>query len=328
MDPENLNIMDELHDLDAAVQDNESQSDASDPNSGEIRSPSTEDNVRMVKAARTSFKSIQHYDKVNACVFCGKLIKQKIKRHLSLKHTDEPRFKATMNIHDEVQKKAELYKMMCEGNDRYNRKILKDNLPGEIIVLKRPHRDTPASSFAPCHACRGYVLREDLWRHIRNCPCATEAERRHSNRLLSTLSSCNEADVDGEDISEFQTVVLAKMNCDEVKDVILRDPLLIKLGSDLLTNKGKSTNQVAAIRSKMRSMAKLMISVRSRVGQKLTLEDMLQPRFFDAVLASVREICGWELGDEQQPPRYRTPSLALKLGHGLKRAAEKQSVAR
>ena len=34
---------------------------------------------RLVKAARPSLKSKQHYDKVNACVFCGKLIKQKIK---------------------------------------------------------------------------------------------------------------------------------------------------------------------------------------------------------------------------------------------------------
>ncbi|KAF0308748.1 hypothetical protein FJT64_020064 [Amphibalanus amphitrite] len=39
-------------------------------------------------------------------------------------------------------------------------------------------------------------------------------------------------------------------------------------------------------------------------------------------LLLLREVCSWELGDANQPPSFKTPSLALKLGHSLKKAAE------
>ena len=31
------------------------------------------------------------HDKINACIFCGKLVQQKIKRHLVTLHKTEPR---------------------------------------------------------------------------------------------------------------------------------------------------------------------------------------------------------------------------------------------
>lgn len=287
------------------------------------------DEGRMVRAAKQSFKTKQHYDKVNACVFCSKLLKQKIKRHLLLKHSSEPRVKALMEGASDSKMSTAVYEMMCEGNYRHNQKLIAEDLPGELIVLKRPHADTPASAFAPCHACLGYVLRADLWRHIRKCPCASEQDKTRSNRHLTALApevSKEATSHEEEESPEFFETIVGSMKDDEVRETIVKDGLLRKLGADLLLNKGKGINQVSAIRSRLRSLAKLLITVRNRLdtGEKpKCLEDLLQPRYFDAIIASVREMCAWQLGDADHPPKYGTPTLALKLGHGLKKAAEK-----
>ena len=54
----------------------------------------------------------------------------------------------------------------------------------------------------------------------------------------------------------------------------------------------------------------------------LSMEKVLRPRHFDAIIASVNDVCTWDIGDENSPPGFKVPSLALKLGHGLKKAAE------
>ena len=323
-----VGAVDELDDLNDSFQEDATQSPLADSNN-----PSPPPTVqpgercRVVHAPRRSTKSSKLYDTVNACLFCGKLVKQKIKRHLVLKHCREPRVQALVNI-DKAQKKVEVYRLMCEGNDRYNQKLLRDNAPGEIIVLRRPRRDTPAAQFAPCHACRGYVIRSHLWSHIQSCPCASDVDRKHSKELLACLSSSSaELNDNDENVYDLQRTILSKMHSGDVKNVIMKDSLLMQLGSDLLRSKRKSVNRVSAIGSKLQSLAKLLMSVRSRMERRcLTLEEMLQPRFFDAVMMSVRDICGWEPGDEKHPPRYKTPNLALQLGHGLEKAAAKAMI--
>ena len=60
------------------------------------------------------------------------------------------------------KKKDREYALMCRGNHNYNEKLLNGDMPGELIVVKRPHSDTPTARFIPCHARPGYVLMDDL----------------------------------------------------------------------------------------------------------------------------------------------------------------------
>ena len=122
--------------------------------------------------------------------------------------------------------------------------------------------------------------------------------------------------------SDFFKTVVAPMKADDVREVIVRDPLLLAVGKHVLTNKGKSPNHVAAIRSQLRSLGKLILCMQQKGNHKHKLETILQPRYFDSIISSVQEVCEWEMGDANHPPRYKIPSLALKLGHGLKKAAE------
>ena len=75
------------------------------------------------------------------------------------------------------------------------------------------------------------------------------------------------------------------------------------------------------MKERMRGFAKLLICLRRRSNCHLTLEEALQPRYFDSIIECVREICKWKMGDKDHPPSFKNVHRALKLGHGLKKAA-------
>ena len=73
---------------------------------------------------------------------------------------------------------------------------------------------------------------------------------------------------------------------------------------------------------RLRALAKLALCVRTRTGKDLTLQGLLQLRYFDSIFKSLEEVCEWELDEHCQPPRFKKPTRALKLGNALKKAAE------
>lgn len=66
------------------------------------------------------------------------------------------------------------------------------------------------------------------------------------------------------------------------------------------------------IRQKMREMARLLITARATTPLKST-EDLVMPSNFPHVIQAVRSVAGYDLDSNS----YKTPSLALKLGHSL-----------
>ena len=263
------------------------------------------------------------YDKRNACVFCGKLVQQKIKRHLVTLHKTEPRVIALLKKDEESQRK-DLYGLMCEGNYKHNVEVLKGN-KAELIVLKRPAKDTDVKAFGPCYACKGFVLLSDLWRHVRRCPLLGMDAANIRNDVLIGMSRRALKDQANEQTERDEPFgdITEHMRNDSVKAVVEEDPLIRNVGCYMLKNKGKTGSLVDGIKTRLRSLAKLLQNVRSQTNdERLSLQEMLQPRYFDAVIASVHSVCKWELGDANHPPSFKVPSLALKLGHGLKKAAE------
>lgn len=62
----------------------------------------------------------------------------------------------------------------------------------------------------------------------------------------------------------------------------------------------------------MREMARLLIAARAITPLKST-EDLVMPGNFPHVIQVVRAVAGYELDSNS----YKTPSLALKMGHSL-----------
>lgn len=66
----------------------------------------------------------------------------------------------------------------------------------------------------------------------------------------------------------------------------------------------------------MRQIARLLITARAITPLKST-EDLVMPSNFPHVIQAVRAVAGYELESNS----YKTPSLALKLGHSLAKVA-------
>ena len=211
---------------------------------------------------------------------------------------------------------------VAQAGERGCQRLLIDPL-GELIVLKRPKKDTDYTEFSPCHACKGFVLKSDLWRHARRCPLIEMSDACPRNDVLVDMSRMLlKKDVQAEQDELFGDI-LRHMRNDSIRDIVEADPLLRHLGCYMLQNKGKTGSLLDHIKNRLRSLSKLLQSVRDHVDNgQLSLKDMLQPRYFDAVISSVHKVCTWQLGDCNNPPSFKIPSLALKLGHALKKSTE------
>jgi hypothetical protein len=70
----------------------------------------------------------------------------------------------------------------------------------------------------------------------------------------------------------------------------------------------------------MRSLGRLLLQLRPVAYRRLLLEDVLKPERYDDVIAAVKVVCQTD-ESQYQHPAFKTPSLALKLGHHFKKCA-------
>jgi hypothetical protein len=92
--------------------------------------------------------------------------------------------------------------------------------------------------------------------------------------------------------------------------------------AEFLFTAGRSSSQL--VTTKMRELARLLLAFRKlKNDMNLTLADALVPRNFDCLVEATREVAGFvAMSREEAHDNFEVPSLALKIGYGLKRAAE------
>ena len=116
---------------------------------------------------------------------------------------------------------------------------------------------------------------------------------------------------------QLKTVIAAMRN-DNITEVVTTDSLILDYGSSLCEKLG--TAKAHDISQRMRHLAHLPTELRTLPASRLprcSLEEYLKPERFDHVVAAVKSLCSFE--DKSGKNRVGTPSLALKLGHSLKK---------
>lgn len=70
----------------------------------------------------------------------------------------------------------------------------------------------------------------------------------------------------------------------------------------------------------MRQLGRLLVAIETINGSKQTLKESILPQNYDILIASVKHLC---LSERKEIHRqdYGIPSLALKLGHSLRKCA-------
>ncbi|KAJ8030334.1 hypothetical protein HOLleu_26714 [Holothuria leucospilota] len=108
------------------------------------------------------------------------------------------------------------------------------------------------------------------------------------------------------------------MKADSVARCIKSDSLIVEVASKECFKLGHNTEQDGYIRGKLRELGRLLLQLRETFDEEnACLEDFIHPEKFQRVVTAVRSMCGFNDSSHV----YRTPSLALKIGHTLKKVA-------
>ena len=110
------------------------------------------------------------------------------------------------------------------------------------------------------------------------------------------------------------------MRCDYVSLVARNDKLISDYGTRMYNKHGHDTSQHQYIRCKIRELARFLMVARNHGFE--SLESVIEPTRFNQVISVMEDLCGYCEGKAT----YKNPSLALKLGHSLKKCASIQKV--
>ena len=130
------------------------------------------------------------YGTVNACLFCCRLIKQKMRRHLRAVHSGEHDVaEAIAGTHK--QQDARFSRLISRGNYEHNAWMLTAGA-GEIILKRRPKKaGIPIREFLPCPGCLSFMNRRDLLAHHQVCPVASDEELELTD-LVTKAETCSQ----------------------------------------------------------------------------------------------------------------------------------------
>ena len=275
------------------------------------------------------------YDKRHSCLYCGSEY-PKIARHLQSVHKNEPEVLKiaaidTRSAGGSKQKQLLLDQLRFRGDFYHNMEVLK--VGGELKVWRRPSPDEKVhhEQFKACTFCLAFVQKHELWRHAASCPMnnnkGKEKDENSQNRKLQHQSDLLMFSSSGRKTStdkEFCDDILSKMISDSVSLVVKTDHLITAYGSFLYTSKGKS--KASLISQKMRLMARFLLEMQKLPAYaSVKLSDCLRPEAFDDIIMAVRKL--GEFGKDSSTdelPRFKTPSVALKLGYAIKQCAQLQ----
>ncbi|ESO97595.1 hypothetical protein LOTGIDRAFT_228230 [Lottia gigantea] len=257
----------------------------------------------------------RNYSKPDFCLFCKNEYKSKISKHLVAVHGDEARIKEVIDepIHS-MNRKLILLKLQNEGNYQHNVEVLKKG-KGTLIVKRRPDakNSNNAIDYVPCEFCLAFIKDDSLWIHSKSCPFKPENSNRNflRNGRIMLQSVLHSPETDGKLVDLFSKFKETAKN-PGLKEICKNDELIRVFASNLLDRLGTEEEQRRKdkdnIRTKVRSVGRLLRKLNEKKFRDLPLNSYICGREFSTVVNTVKELS----------IECNSPNLALTLGHYLK----------
>ena len=256
--------------------------------------------------------STKVYDTVNACLFCPKLIKQKMRRHLIKKHQSETAVAEAM-AGSRNQQDTKFTLLINRGNFQHNLRVLEDG-KGEILLKRRPGRSAiPIGRFLPCPGCFAFMLRTDLHQHQVVCPGSSEDEG-----LDGALTIAKAENLLLRFSAEDSPAFLNDIRDESVRDIICGDATLTSYAKYTVDSKGEGENHIKSLRTRLVKLAKVLSDLRKKRREpNLTVREMCDVRYFDDIVAVTKEAAGYKSGTKNTPPTFTIPSVPRTVGTAL-----------
>nr|XP_054770981.1 uncharacterized protein LOC129278875 [Lytechinus pictus] len=274
---------------------------------------------------RTENQGKRKWDKGAYCPFC-KTYQKKLPRHLHTRiHEDEVEVIRLKSIKDETLRDQKLTKLRHLGNYYHNTEVIR-NQKGTIIPVYRPNFDANYQNYVPCSVCLGFFAKRDLWKH--GCKLQENRDARNNDRDSGPQPKKSRKEhvrpgkllLPSVGVSDKAHKILSGLRDDEegVARLVKSDDLIKKLAEKLALKLGHDKDQNSYVRTKLRELGRLVLNYRDLTGEKCAcLANLINPVKFSEVVAATRHTAGFDKENHQ----YETPSLALKIGHSLKKAA-------
>ncbi|XP_064648758.1 uncharacterized protein LOC135500969 [Lineus longissimus] len=303
----------EKEDANLATRSKINKKKSSKESASEKKSPdSTSDSILVMECDNSDSRK---YDKLHYCPFCLKGFKLKLTRHMLSVHKEESEVQRCEMIKDQSERNAQFAYLRNLGNYLHNTDVIR-NGKGTLVVAYRPQISTPYTDYVPCEYCLAFYVKSDLWKHVRRCNMATKKEPRKHSRVVESARMLLPS---APGVSEGVKEILCSLSHDEVSRVVKSDQLILKLANKLYKKQGHDRDQFSAMRNTLREVARLLINLRIESDQpSATLSNFICTTKFDLIVISALNVSGFNPTDHSM----RTPSLALKIGHSLKKCAK------
>ena len=296
---------------DPPTKQKKSHAERDQPLASSDEEPSTSISESDIKVIQTNNDGvIRKYDKKQFCLYCGSK-QARLSRHWFTKHAEE---REVIQIQSLKSDKAARLNCMAKlrnlGNHAHNCEVLRQG-KGEFLVTYRPRGLMSASAYLPCEHCFCYLSKRELWRHR----CKLKSKDIQKGGRVAARSLLLLPTPKG--ISKQVNEILNGMVDGPVKMVARGDDMIVKFASKLFLRHG--LEQKEYVRAKIRELSRLLLIVRTNESLgECSIQDCIHPAMFGNVVSAVRNVAGFD--DSTQS--YQTPSLALKLGHSLRKCAK------
>ena len=274
------------------------------------------ENQTKVSVAKTNNDGKRKYDKVTYCKYCGKAEK-KITVHLR-QHKNEKEV-AEYFASTEIKRQQLITLIRNKGNHIHNYKVLKEKR-GEIMPVYRPDHQANYTDYQPCYHCFGWFAKSEMWKHkcLVRPSASNEGKGKAKRRGIVLQGRQMLPPVPNTECDGQVNQVLAGLRSGDIETLIKGDYLIIELAKKWCFKLAHDADQYNHIRGKLREVARLVLQFREDTGNmRASLSTLISPKQFLTVVKSVRAVAGFERVSHE----YNTPSLALKLGHTLKKAS-------
>lgn len=256
------------------------------------------------------------YNKKQYCFYCSKPF-CKMARHLAQVHKNEVDVaKALSYPKGSKERRINLDLLRNKGNRAHNTDVLKS---GKGVLVPRQQssaKQVNVKDYMHCLNCQGLFRRKALWRHMSRCNLARKCQVTKPGRSR-VQALCAYAEPVPEGVAKKLWKLISDMKQDEVTCAVKSDTCIIKFGEHLCNKMGNDKTKHEYIRTKMREAGRLLVSAR-KMGKLQSIKDFFIPANFHHVIKAVKETSGFRDEDEV----FGIPSLALKLGHNLKKMSD------
>ncbi|XP_039544399.1 uncharacterized protein LOC120490938 isoform X1 [Pimephales promelas] len=273
---------------------------------------SSSEEVSVMKLKKTA-KGQRMFNKKQYCFYCSKPF-SKMARHLAQVHKNEVEVAKALSFpKSSKERRINLDFLRNKGNHVHNTNVLK---AGKGVLVPRQQstaKHVNVKDYMHCLNCQGLFRRKALWRHMQRCNLAKKCQVTKQGRSR-VQALCAYAQPVPEGVTKKLWKLISDMKQDEVTQAVKSDTCILKFGEHLCNKMGSDKTKHEYIRTKMREVGRLLVCAR-KVGNLQSIKDFFIPSNFYHVIKAVKDTSGFRDEDEV----FTIPSLALKLGHSLKK---------